>query len=186
MKRTILALAIAGLSVAAYALPPPGGGPPTPIDVRVTNSAVPIQSAGTPAQVLLQGKFVNDDINLADTILGPRSFTIPSEFSRFLVRHVSCEVIVATGAKVQIFLDTTFSFTSSTTPGSLVQLIPDNEIFGDLPQPRQVANAEVHAYLGITTPGGPSIGDTLQLNAQRDAKTGTGGVTCVVAGELFK
>ena len=130
MKRTILALTIAGLSVAAYASPPPGGGPPTPIDVRVTNSAVPIQSAGTPAQVLLQGKFVNDDINLADTILGPRSFTIPSEFSRFLVRHVSCEVIVATGVKVQIFLDTNFSFTSSSAPGSLVQLMPDKRSSG--------------------------------------------------------
>ena len=42
MKRTILALAIAGLSVAAYASPPPGGGPPTPIDVNVTNSMVPV------------------------------------------------------------------------------------------------------------------------------------------------
>jgi hypothetical protein len=42
MKRTILALAIAGLSVAAYASPPPGGGPPTPIDVTVTNVPLPV------------------------------------------------------------------------------------------------------------------------------------------------
>jgi hypothetical protein len=45
MKRTILALAIAGLSVAAYASPPPGGGPPTPIDVTVVN-AQPIEVKG--------------------------------------------------------------------------------------------------------------------------------------------
>ena len=42
MKRMILALAIAGLSVAAYALPPPGGGPPTPIDVTVENVPLPV------------------------------------------------------------------------------------------------------------------------------------------------
>jgi hypothetical protein len=41
MKRTILALAIAALSVAAYASPPPGGGPPTPIDVNVSNVPLP-------------------------------------------------------------------------------------------------------------------------------------------------
>jgi hypothetical protein len=43
MKRTILALAIAGLSFAAYASPPPGGGPPGPIDVNVTNPVVPVE-----------------------------------------------------------------------------------------------------------------------------------------------
>ena len=42
MKRTMLALAIAGLSVAAYASPPPGGGPPGPIDVNVTNGVLPV------------------------------------------------------------------------------------------------------------------------------------------------
>lgn len=43
MKRTLLALAIAGLSVAAYASPPPGGGPPGPIDVNVTNPVLPVE-----------------------------------------------------------------------------------------------------------------------------------------------
>lgn len=49
MKRTILAIAIAGLSVAAYASPPPGGGPPTPLSVTVTN--VPLPVTDTPAYV---------------------------------------------------------------------------------------------------------------------------------------
>ena len=40
MKRTILGLAIASLSVAALAGPP---GPPAPIDVNVTNSVLPVE-----------------------------------------------------------------------------------------------------------------------------------------------
>ena len=42
MKRTILALAIASFSIAATADPPSNIGPPTPIDVNVVNSSVPV------------------------------------------------------------------------------------------------------------------------------------------------
>ena len=186
MKRTLLALAIASLSVAAYASPPPGGGPPTPIDVKVTNPALLVASAGTPAQFLLMGSFKAGDTNLGTSIVGPYSYTIPEGFSRLLLKYVSCEAIVSAGAKVQIFLSTSFTSETSTTSASLIQLIPDNEIYGALPQPRQVVNAELHAYLGIATPGGVATSDTLMLSAQRDTTTGTGGVVCVVAGELFR
>jgi hypothetical protein len=54
MKRTILALAIAGLSVAAYALPPPGGGPPSgTLDVNIISpSPLPV-TATSPIPVTL-------------------------------------------------------------------------------------------------------------------------------------
>jgi hypothetical protein len=163
-----------------------GGSAP----VTVVNTPLPIEGtvalAGTPTQLLLKGGFQDGSVNLQDTILGPRSYTIPAGFSRMLVRHVSCEAILAAGHKVQIFLETNFSFPGVGSPGSLIQLIPDNEIFGALPQPRQVAHADMHAYLGITTPEGPITSDTLTLQAQRDTMTGFGGVTCVVAGELFQ
>lgn len=58
MRRTLLALAIAGLSVAAYASPPPGGGPPTPIDVNVTNpelSVSVVPSVLSPADFFTRG-----------------------------------------------------------------------------------------------------------------------------------
>lgn len=43
MKRTIFALAIAGLSFSALALPPPGDGPPILVDVNVTNQVLPVE-----------------------------------------------------------------------------------------------------------------------------------------------
>jgi len=45
MKRTILALAVAGLSVAAYASPPPGSGSPAPRNVNVTNPVLQVEVA---------------------------------------------------------------------------------------------------------------------------------------------
>ena len=74
MKRTILALAFAGLSVAAYASPPPGGGPPTPIDVKVVNSVpLPVTSSPlmTPLAEYLGPTFVAD----------PNGQTTPSPYS---------------------------------------------------------------------------------------------------------
>jgi hypothetical protein len=43
MKRTILALAIAGLSVTAFALPPAGAGGGATLNVNVTNDVVPVE-----------------------------------------------------------------------------------------------------------------------------------------------
>jgi hypothetical protein len=44
MKRTILALALASFSIAAFALPPPGGaGTGGTLNVNVTNDVVPVQ-----------------------------------------------------------------------------------------------------------------------------------------------
>jgi hypothetical protein len=180
------------VAVAVFA--PVSGGAPGQGDgskpVTVVNTPLPVtgtvELAGTPAQILLTGGFTDGEFNLGDTILGPRTYTIPSGFSRMLLRHVSCRAILASGHKVQIFLMTDFTFPSSGTSDSLIQLIPDNEIFGVLPQPRQVAHADMHAYLGISTPDGPATGDTLVLQAQRDTFNGGGGVTCVIAGELFQ
>jgi hypothetical protein len=87
---------------------------------------------------------------------------------------------------VQIFIAAMFSFDGFSTPGNLIELIPDNVIFGALPQPRQVASSPLHVYVGISTPGGPTVSDTLTLQAQKDAATGTGGVECVLAGELYQ
>lgn len=52
MKRTLLALAIAGLSVAASASPPPGGGPPTPINVNVVSAPAPSVDGGVGQQIV--------------------------------------------------------------------------------------------------------------------------------------
>jgi hypothetical protein len=84
MKRTILALAIAGLSIAAYASPPPGGGPPMPIEVNVTNP-LPIPVTSIPRMTSLS-EF------LAPTFTAdPNGITVPSPYSDvvltgFLVR----------------------------------------------------------------------------------------------------
>jgi hypothetical protein len=73
MKRTILALAIAGLSVAAYASPPPGGGPPMPIDVNVTNPlplpTTEVPSLTSPGQLFFTG--------MGGPAQGPTSGIIP-------------------------------------------------------------------------------------------------------------
>jgi hypothetical protein len=163
---------------------------PLPISVETplpVTGNLSLSLPGTPAQILLQGGFSDGGINLGDTILGPRSYTIPAGFSRMLMRHVSCRAFVPAGRKVQIFLSTEFMFPGSTTPGSLIEFIPGNEI-SVLPfaAARQVASAEVYAFLGISTPDGPATGSTLTLNAQRDTTSGGGGVTCLVAGELFE
>ena len=187
--KTTLFLAVGVVIVAVMVFAPTGGlAKQGSAPVTVENTPLPVTGtidlAGTPAQLLLGGLFTDGSFNLGDTILEPRSYTIPAGFSRLLVRHVSCQAIVASGQKVQISLQTQFTQTSSASPGSLIQLIPDNEIHGALPQARQVAHASVYAFLGIATPGGPTVGDTLTLMAQRDTVTGGGGVSCVVAGEL--
>jgi hypothetical protein len=155
---------------------------PTPVPVTGT-----FTTAGTPAQLVLQGLFADGSINLEETILGPISYTLPEGFSRLLIRHVSCRAVVPSGRKVQIFLMADLAFPSIAGPESLVELIPDDEIFiGAIGQPRQVAHASVYAFLGVATPGGPVTGNTLTLAAQRDTTSGTGGVTCVIGGELFE
>ena len=188
MKITSLSVAVAAAIVAAVLFVPGKGGAQVrggSAPVTVVNTPLPVALEGTPAQIVLKGAFEEGSFNLAETILGPQSYTIPAGFSRLLLRHVSCDAIVQSGNKVQIFLRSDFNFPSFGSQESLIQLIPDNEIFGALPQPRQVAHAEMHAYLGISTPGGPTTGDTLTLLAQRDTFNGGGGVTCVIAGELF-
>lgn len=197
MRHPTLSYVLLGLLALALVLParttfaqgnkPGAGGGAAP--VVVTNTPLPVTGtvalAGTPVQLLLIGLFDTEGgINLGDTVLGPRSYTIPEGFSRLLMRHVSCRAIVPSGQKVQIFLGADFDFGSMITPGELIELIPQGEIAGALPQPRQVAHADMYAFLGVATPGGPTIGRTLRLNAQRDAVTGTGSVTCTVGGEL--
>ena len=192
MKRlTILGIIVCvGLILAPVEVISGPAGPPGGLDVTVLNPLpLPVTgnvgSSGTPLQLFLLGSFVEGSVNLKDSILAPRSYTIPEGFSTLLIKHVSCRAITGSGQQVQIFLESQFTFPSGGgTPGNLIEMIPDNEILGALPQPRQVAHANVHAYLGISTPDGPTTGDTLLLQAQRDEKTGTGSVRCVVSGEL--
>jgi hypothetical protein len=89
MKRTILALAIAGLSVAAYASPPPGGGPPTPIDVNVTNPVLPVEVSNanpvpvvTANQPVMIRKFT--EAGTEDAV-----YTVPVD-KTFVLEHVNC------------------------------------------------------------------------------------------------
>jgi hypothetical protein len=143
-------------------------------------------STPIPIQLQLRGSFQEGNFNLVNSSLGPNSYTIPARFSSLLIKFVSCEAIVPSGAKVQIMLRTQFSLPPIEGDLDLIELIPDNEISGALAQPRQVAHAKMHAYLGISTPDGPVSGDTITLMAQRDTTTGTGGVVCTVSGELGK
>ena len=189
---TVIAVLLSAATAAAQ-----GNKPSAP--VTVTNTPLPVtinspltvtgtfSTAGTPAQLILRGIFEEGSVNLADVeILGPRSYTLPAGYSRLLVRHVSCRAITAPGQKVQIFLDAEYQLPTVGGTMNLIELIPDNEIDGALPQARQVASAAIYAFVGITTPGGPAMGDTLRLSAQKDGTTGTGGVTCTVGGELFQ
>lgn len=99
MRRMILALAIAGLSVAGYASPPPGGGAQPPLNVNVTNPVVPVEisnanpvqvsgvvtSADDPAlaPVTLQAEFTFDAVNTQ------RLLTTVPESKRLVIDHVS-------------------------------------------------------------------------------------------------
>lgn len=199
MKSRVVAIGIiTGFAVLVFASAAAAQGNRPSAPVTVTNSPLPVtlespltvtgtlSLAGTPAQLILQGSFEEGSVNLVENILGPRSYTLPAGYSRLLVRHVSCRAITSPGQKVQIFLDADYQLPSVGGTMSLVELIPDNLIDGVLPQGRQVASAEIYAFVGITTPGGPVMGDTLRLSAQKDGNTGTGGVTCTVGGELFQ
>lgn len=70
MERTILALAIAGLSVVAYASPPPGGGPPGPIDVNVVRTVMPFPHLAT----LVANKPRNEPYGAETCYVVPDSF----------------------------------------------------------------------------------------------------------------
>lgn len=200
MKTRVSAIGvITGFAVLVFASGAAAQGNKPSAPVTVTNTPLPVtlespltvtgtlSLAGTPAQLILRGIFEEGSVNLADVdILGPRSYTLPAGYSRLLVRHVSCRAITSPGQKVQIFLDAEYQLPSVGGTMNLIELIPDNVIDGVLPQGRQVAHAQIYAFVGITTPGGPAMGDTLRLSAQKDGNTGTGGVTCTVGGELFQ
>ena len=60
MKRTILALALAGVSVAAYAARPPGAGTPTVTNVNVTNPSLTVDVANQPISVVTPVRDIAD------------------------------------------------------------------------------------------------------------------------------
>lgn len=192
MKRLVFFgfIACVGLILAPVLANSGPAGPPNGLDVNVVNPLpLPVTgnvgSSGTPIQLFLLGAWQEGSFNLQESSLYPISYTIPEGFSTLLIKYVSCRVITEPGQQVQIYLESQFQFPDGGgISGNLIEMIPDNEIDGALPQARQVAHANVHAYLGISTPGGPTIGDTITLHAQKDGTTGVGSVRCVVSGEL--
>jgi len=154
----------------------------TPLPVSI------IDTPATPVQLQLKGLFEAGNVNLITSILGPRTYTVP-DGSSLLLKYVSCSVFLAPDQKVHVELVADFDFGGSAGPGSLVDLILDAPIFNfDVGAPinRRTANQPMHAYLGVTTPGGPTIGRTLRLQAQRSAAAATtGGVECTIGGELL-
>jgi hypothetical protein len=160
------------LAAAAGAQPPSGPpGPPAP--------------EPTPVQLHLRGLFSEGDVNLGDTILGSRSYTIP-EATTLLITYATCRAVSNAAEHVQIFLTAESSLPGVIQPIRLVEMITDRyiEIGAAFPQRRHVDGGPVQAYLGVTSPGGSTIGRTLTLQAQRDTTQGSGGVECAVAGQL--
>jgi hypothetical protein len=98
MKRTILALAIAGLSVAAYASPPPGGGPPTPIDVNVTNPVLAVEKLPT--------NFAQFHVTCSNFVAGERS----------CYADLGSELNLAAGQRFVIQFANAYIQTSSSAP----------------------------------------------------------------------
>ena len=152
-------------------------------------NAVPVRpvTERIPFQVLLTGVFSNFSINLGQSGTRDISYTIPDGFDSALVKYVSCRVIQEPDVTVVINLNTSFSYDTFGIPGQeIVKLItsPDDRVIIS-PAARFAESAMVHAWLGITTPDGPDIGDTLTLSAQRSTNQGSGGVSCVVTGELI-
>lgn len=152
-----------------------------PLPVEVTNPA----PAPVPVQLYLSGIFSEPtDINLHESILGPISYTVPAG-SKLLLKYASCDATIPAGVKVHIFLVADVHLPGSTGPANIVGFVPENEVVV-IGAGRRAAAQPLHAYLGISTPDGPSFGDTLRLHAQKDTATGTGGVRCIVSGELFQ
>ncbi|AGA31998.1 hypothetical protein TVNIR_0287 [Thioalkalivibrio nitratireducens DSM 14787] len=139
--------------------------------------------APTPVQLHLRGGFQDGSINLFDSGIGVRSYTVP-DGAVLRLTYVSCRAISNDAQHVQIFFSTTAETPGMISPLRVVELLTEGFIENQLPQRRAVVSGPVDAWLGIETPGGPIIGSTLTLNAQRDTNQGTGGVECAVAGEL--
>lgn len=183
------------VNIANTPLPVEGVVDVTGSSVTIDNddaSAVPVRSIseGIPVQFKLQGLFSDGSFNLGTTILGPMSYTIPEDFGRMLLKYVSCNSVQQPGVRVVINLDTSFTYETTATPRqAIVKLMTSDANRVDVPTlstgVRYAESANVHVWLGITTPGGPEIGDTLFLSAQRSTTSGTGGVTCIVTGELM-
>lgn len=187
-----LSLSVATGSPALAQGPPGGLGVQvlnTP-NVKVANTPLPVSitnAPATPVQLKLNGLFEAGNVNMVAFPGAPRTYTVP-EGSSLLVKYISCAAFLDPAQKIHIELVADFDFGGSAGPGSLVDLILETPIFqftSGAPIPRRTANQPMHAYLGISTPGGPTIGNILSLQAQRSANTGTGGVECTVAGELF-
>ena len=206
----IVIMILAAFTFNVVAAPPPVkdvniANTPLPVEgvIDVTGSsvsidnddanAVPVRSIneGMPVQFMLKGLFSDDDgINLGSTILGPMSYTIPDGYERMLLKYVSCHAVQSPGVRIVINLNTSFTYETLSFPRqTIVKLMTSDANSVDVPTVstgvRYAESANVHAWLGITTPGGPEIGDTLYLSAQRSTSSGTGGVTCVVTGELL-
>lgn len=190
-----LAADVKNVNIVNTPLPVEGVADVTGSSVTVDNdetNAVPVHpvSESVPVQFLLEGLFSNGSFNLGSTILGRMDYTIPEGFEHMLLKYVSCRVVQEPSVRVVINLNTSFTYETGGFPQAIVKLMTSDANSVAVPvvggtAVRYAESATVHAWLGITTPGGPEIGDTLSLSAQRSTTIGSGGVECVVAGELL-
>lgn len=191
-----LAASVKDVNIVNTPVPVEGAVDVTGSSITVDNNegnAVPVRPLpdSVPVQFLLRGLFSDGSFNLGSTILGPMSYEIPDGYSKMLLKYVSCRVIQEPGVRVVINLSTAFNYDSSAIPDQeIVKLMTSDARSVAVPlygttAVRYAESANVHAWLGITTPGGPEIGNTLSLSAQRSTTTGSGGIGCVVSGELY-
>jgi hypothetical protein len=160
--------------VSAHAAPPA-------IDTPISNPPA------VPVQLRLTGSFTAGSNNLTSSGLGPKDYTVP-DGSSLLLRYISCVVFLAADQKVHIDLEANFSLPTVSGSANLVNLIIEAPVFSfaeGFPQHRRAANQPMHAYIGVVTPNGPTVGNTIRLQAQRSADLGTGSVECTIGGDLF-
>jgi len=191
MRISIEAAVLSGALALVFATTTPAKSLKSVTIANTESNPVPVVSVEdattVPVQIQLRGLFEEGSINLIDTILGPRSYTVPEGYS-MLIRYATCEAVRGVNEAFQfdVSLDANFDFGSSATLAPVVQMVPtavweSPGPFGD----RAVATVNAHSYLNISSPNGPTIGDTLYLRAQRNGTSGAGGVVCTVSGVLF-
>ena len=112
MKRTILALAIAGLSAAAFAAPPLSVGPPGPIAVTVTNPVVQVEVSNE-AKIL--DRSLTQAVHLK-AISGSAEMT--DDYGGCIVKF---DVIPASGSRLPLYR----LFSSSEVPSNGYLALPD-------------------------------------------------------------
>lgn len=145
MRRTLLTLAIAGLSVAAYAAPPPGGGPLTPVDVNVTNSVLPVEVSNT-SPVPVSGVVTSAD----NPALSP--VTLRASFNFTALNNQALLTTVPAGKRLVI--DYVSYYSGGSSAGELVFLSLRNGEFGPLLMIAEINPPHASASAGLTIQDG--------------------------------